>query len=104
VTNKDFDGTLDQNDARFSKPYLFEADPTEDARRALVSEINEHPTGRVALEAKHGQVWDTIELQRDYTVEGFCAPFVSITRKADGQRGTLMFQHAPRFYFDFSPH
>jgi len=77
-------------------------DPTEAARRKLVADINAHAQDRPALEAKHGTVWDTTELQRDFTVEGFLAPFVSVTRKADGKRGLLSFQHAPRFYFNFT--
>ena len=57
---------------------------------------------RTALEAQFGQVWDTAELQRDYTVEGFAAPFVVVERKADGARGSLEFTHMPRFYFSFA--
>ena len=59
-------------------------------------------TVRQELEASVGQVWDTPELKRDYTVIGFAAPFVMVTRKSDGLTGTLEFQHAPRFYFRFS--
>ena len=57
---------------------------------------------RQELEDSFGQVWDTPELKRDYTVIGFAAPFVMVTRKSDGLTGTLEFQHAPRFYFRFS--
>lgn len=78
-------------------------DPTETIRRALVAEINHTPGSREALEAKHGQVWDTGELQQDYSVEGFGAPFIVVTRKSDGVRGSLMFQHNPRYYFNFAP-
>jgi len=58
---------------------------------------------RATLERQYGQVWDTSELQRDFSVEGFGAPFVVVRRKSDGQRGSLQFQHQPRFYFDFTP-
>ena len=44
------------------------------------------------------------QLSQDFTVEGFAAPYVVVRRKSDGQRGTLMFQHSPRFYFGFEPH
>jgi hypothetical protein len=64
-------------------------------------EINAAPGSREALEAQHGQVWDTQELGQDFTVEGFMAPYVVVRRKSDGQRGSLMFQHNPRFYFGF---
>jgi hypothetical protein len=55
-------------------------DPTEPIRRQRLVEINAQPGSREALEAQHGQVWDTQEL---------------------GQEGSLEFQHDPRFYFNF---
>ena len=32
------------------------------------------------------------------------APLVVVRRKSDGVKGSLMFQHSPRFYFGFEPH
>lgn len=32
------------------------------------------------------------------------APLVVVRRKADGVKGSLEFQHNPRFYFNFQPH
>lgn len=77
-------------------------DPTETIRREQVKEINADPNGRKALEAKHGEVWDTNEVQRDFDVLGFLAPYVVVSRKSDGQKGSLMFQGSPRFYFGWS--
>ena len=79
------------------------SDPTEPVRRQLVSEINAAPGSREALEAQHGQIWDTLQLRDDFEVLGFAAPFVVVRRRADGVRGSLMFQHQPRFYFCFRP-
>jgi hypothetical protein len=79
------------------------SDPTEAIRRELVAEINAEPGSREALEAQYGQVWDTKQLGDDYTVLGFGAPLVIVRRKADGVRGSLYFQHNPRFYFGFQP-
>jgi hypothetical protein len=76
-------------------------DDTEETRRNLVKEINSNPGEREALEAKHGQVWDTIQLSQDYVVRGFLAPFVVVERKADGVVGSLEFQHMPRYYYNF---
>ena len=76
-------------------------DPTEQARMARVEEINADPDGRAALEAQHGQVWSTAELEQAYTVTSFLAPFVMVTRKADGAKGSMEFQHLPRFYYGF---
>lgn len=76
-------------------------DPTESARREMVGTINAAPGSREALEAKYGKVWDTAEMQADFEVSGFMAPFVGVRRRSDGAEGTLMFQHNPRFYFSF---
>ena len=80
-----------------------ENDATEAARRELTSKLNSEPGSRASLEAQHGQVWDTDELGRDFDVKGFLAPFVVVRRKSDGVIGSVMFQHAPRFYFRFAP-
>ena len=77
-------------------------DVTESIRKEMVNEINSDPNGRNALEAEYGQVWDTSELSKDFSVNGFMAPFVVVTRKIDGVKGSLMFQHNPRFYFSFT--
>ena len=78
-------------------------DETENIRRAMVHKINTRPGSREDLERMHGQVWDTKQLTADFTAEAFMAPYVVATRKSDGVRGTLMFQHSPRFYWGFNP-
>ncbi len=80
------------------------SDPTETVRRELVAEINAEPGSREALEALHGQVWNTEELSRDFEVLGFGAPVIAVVRKSDGVKGSLFFQHRPRFYFNFKEH
>ena len=79
-------------------------DPTEPIRRALVEQVNAEPGSRAALETKYTQVWDTDEMEESFTVTGFLAPLVVVKRKSDGVKGSLMFQHRPRFYFRFQPH
>ena len=76
-------------------------DPTEVARRERLAEINAEPGSREALEAQHGQVWDGEQLRQDFEVIGFLAPLVVVRRKTDGVKGSLEFQHMPRFYFNF---
>jgi hypothetical protein len=78
-------------------------DETEDIRRQMVAEINTNAGPRAELEAQHGQVWDTSQLQEDFQVVGFLAPVVVVRRRSDGVRGSLMFQNDPRFYYSFSP-
>ena len=77
-------------------------DITEKARRELQHEVNAVEGSREALEAKHGQVWDTRELQTDFEIGGFMAPYIVVRRKSDGSQGSMTFQHSPRFYFSFS--
>ena len=79
------------------------SDPTEAIRRERLAEINAVPGGREALEAEHGQVWDTDQLRQDFEVIGFMAPLVVVRRRSDGVKGSLEFQSAPRFFFNFEP-
>ena len=82
-------------------------DPTEKLRKKSVeiinSEIksNDEELERKRLESKYGKIWNTNELGEDFTVNGFLAPYVSVKRKSDGKKGSLEFQHYPRFYFNF---
>lgn len=77
------------------------SDPTENVRRSRLVEINVVAGSREALERKYGRVWDTNELSVEFGVEGFLAPIVVVRRRSDGKRGSLEFQHHPRFYFNF---
>ena len=79
-------------------------DPTEDIRRQMLADINAAPGSREYLEHKHGQVWDTGQLQEEFEVIGFMAPMVVVRRRGDCVKGSLMFQGSPRFYFSFQPH
>lgn len=80
------------------------SDPTEAIRRERVAEINAVPGSRAALEAQYGQVWDTDELSEEFEATGFMAPLIVVRRRSDGIKGSLEFQHSPRFYFNFQPH
>ena len=82
----------------------------EKFRREEVQRINSEVQSddksdeRKRLEEKYGQVWDTQELQKDFDVVGFLAPYIEVKRKEDGATGSLEFQHSPRLYFNFSSH
>ena len=80
------------------------SDPTEAIRRERVVEINAEPGSRRALEDRYGETWTTDQLRDDFEVIGFMAPLVAVRRKSDGCKGSLEFQHSPRFYFNFQPH
>jgi len=79
-------------------------DPTETIRRERLVEINAAPGSREFLEARYGKVWSTDELADEFQVIGFLAPICVVKRRADGVKGSLEFQHSPRFYFNFQPH
>jgi hypothetical protein len=78
-------------------------DPTEDIRREMVAQINAVEGSREYLQVKHGQVWDTDQLQEEFVVLGFLAPLVVVKRKSDGVRGSLFFQNSPRLFWGFQP-
>ena len=80
------------------------SDPTETIRRQRVTEINAESGSREALEAQYGQVWTTDEMQSEFDAIGFMAPLIVVSRRSDGRKGSLEFQHSPRFYFNFQPH
>ena len=76
-------------------------DQTEDIRRGMVAAINAVPGSRESLEQQYGDVWDTRQLGEVFEVTGFAAPLAVVKRRADNAVGTVMFQHSPRFYFNF---
>jgi hypothetical protein len=43
----------------------------------------------------------TQEMLELYDVIGFSYGCCEVRRKADGVRGTLFFEHNPRYYYDF---
>lgn len=79
-------------------------DETEPIRRMRLAEINASPSDRAALETQYGKVWDTGELSTEFEVTGFMAPYATVRRKSDDQKGSVEFQHSPRFYFNYIPH
>ena len=82
-------------------------DETETVRREEVARINsevvsdDKDTERARLESIYGEVYDTDQVRENFEVLGFMAPFVVVKRKSDGKKGSMEFQHMPRFYFNF---
>lgn len=75
-------------------------DETEAARRMMIA------TGAPAahLAAEQGERWTTAKALELFTFETFSAPFVVVTRKSDGARGTIEFARGDdgeRYYFGF---
>jgi hypothetical protein len=71
-------------------------DHTEGLRRAMLAD--NQPLHDLAVA---DQRWTTDEMSREFTVHSFAAPFVVVTRKSDGKKGSLEFTHSPRFYFNW---
>lgn len=68
-----------------------------DMQRAVeVAIINNTPTED--LPQPH---WTTDQLQEEFSVLGFMAPYIVVQRKSDGKTGTLQFKHSPRIYFNW---
>jgi hypothetical protein len=45
----------------------------------------------------------TEQMRAEYEVLGFAMGYCIVRRKADGVKGTLDFDHAPRVYYNFQP-
>ena len=75
----------------------------DQARDAVVAGVVPEPMPEILVGlVADGEPYYTTEQMRElFTVEGFAAPYVLVRRKIDGQAGTLMFTHAPRYYFGF---
>ena len=76
-------------------------DETENYRRARQAQLNQDAAVREELIQSYGQIWDTQALGQDFEVLGFLAPFVIVKDRKTGKKGSLEFQHSPRFYFSF---
>ncbi len=68
-----------------------ESDNPDKERQRLIDQYGE------------GNVWNTDELQKEFEVQSFAAPFCIVRQRSTGKRGAVSFQHSPRFYFDFIP-
>jgi hypothetical protein len=78
-------------------------DATEAVRREMVAEINNRPHTREELEEVYGKegVWDTSELTKHFEVIEFMSPLCVVIKKDTGKKGSVMFQHSPRLYFEW---
>ena len=77
---------------------MSESIESENKRRLLATLIN---AGGVPA-GYDGPLWTTEELREEFEVLSFAAPFVVVRRLEDGAKGTLLFTHSPRVYFDFT--
>ena len=78
-------------------------DPTFQMRQRWNEQINDRVRSRQELEEIWGQVIDHLEMRRRFNQFFFANPVLVCRRKSDGQRGTMLFQWQPRFYFRWKP-
>ena len=71
---------------------------TETIRRLQQAVVNQTPTDQLPIKDR---TWTTQELQEEFDVIGFAAPYVVVSSKTTGKRGTMMFKHSPRIYFNY---
>jgi hypothetical protein len=59
---------------------------------------------RAALEAIYPRVWNEDELRAEFDVsDEISSPYVVVTNRDTGKRGTMLRLDSPRFYFLFNP-
>lgn len=73
----------------------------EALRKTTAQIINSNPKSREELESLFIKVYDTTEMIESFSPISFAAPFIYVVEKATGKKGTLIFQHNPRFYYSF---
>ena len=58
---------------------------------------------RKELEEKYGEknVYSTKEVEEEFEIISFLAPYCTARRRSDNKQGVLEFCDNPRFYFDF---
>jgi hypothetical protein len=95
-------------DIFLSLDYSYHMNETFDTLRKVMTaqtngavESDDKESERARLLAMYPDVYDTQELGAKFEVIGFAAPFCVVRRRSDGVKGSVMFQHSPRFYFNF---
>jgi hypothetical protein len=84
-------------------------DITENLRRAMVQDINaqvmsdDEAAERERLKTIYGDasIWNTKQLQEKFEVLGFMAPFCVVRDRVTRVKGSVMFVHSPRLYFNW---
>ena len=71
-------------------------------KHVYLDELHTNKNSKIRSYDAYIKTWDTAELQEDFEVISFWAPTVAVVRKRDGKKGLMMFNHSPRYYFDFT--
>jgi hypothetical protein len=71
--------------------------------KVAFKDFHTNKTSKIRNYDAYLRTWDTDELQKDFEVESFLAPYVVVRRKSNGAKGYMIFNDRPRYYFDFKP-
>jgi hypothetical protein len=63
--------------------------------------MDQEQARRKELEEAYGKVYTTPEATEAFEFISFLAPFAIVVERSTGKKGTLQFDHMPRFYYDF---
>ena len=72
-------------------------------KRMVRSETSATTMGRDDLAIRHGRVWDTSELAREFIVTAIIDATLVVRSKDDGQVGRMSYQNQPRYYYGYEP-
>jgi hypothetical protein len=74
-----------------------------ETKERLLEELKEtYPDVHQAIQEDGGECWTTDELQEEFEVLGFMAPFCVARRRETREKGALTFVHHPRLYYHWS--
>ncbi len=71
-------------------------------KERLLEELKEkYPDVHQVIQDADGECWTTDEVQDEFEILGFMAPFCVAIRRETKEKGALAFVHAPRLYFSW---
>jgi hypothetical protein len=71
--------------------------------RMLDRYINDNPRHITALELDYEEIWGEDDVGERFEIYGYKPPFAIAVDKVTGDKGSLIFQNSPRYYFGWSP-
>ncbi len=71
-----------------------------ETKERVLEELKEvYPDVHQVIQDDAGECWTTDELEEDFEVLGFMAPFCVVRKRKTKEKGSLLFVHAPRVYY-----
>ena len=71
-----------------------------ETKEQLLEELKDtYPEVHQAIQEDEGKCWTTDEVQDEFEILGFIAPFCAAIRRETKEKGALTFVHQPRLYY-----